>query len=106
LPGSKPLLHSAEDEHVLPGHEDLIRDENCVVLVKSARQRVVEWAAEHGGALLVRDAADEFDAPGIARHQEHGREVLVLADGLVKLRIRRLFRRKLKLILLFFARGL
>ena len=72
------LFHVAIDEDVLPRHEDVIHDEDRVVLVEAARQRVVERAAEHRGTLLVRDAADELDPGRIGRDQEDECEILVL----------------------------
>ena len=70
----------AVNKDVLPGHENFIHDEDRVILVEAARQRVVERAAEHSGALLVRHAADELDAWGVCRDQKDQREILVL-DG-------------------------
>jgi hypothetical protein len=40
----------------------VVHDEDRIVLVEPARQRIVERAADDGGTLLVRDPADEFDA--------------------------------------------
>ena len=72
------LLDIAKDEDVLPGDEHLVHDEDRVVLVEAARQRIVERAAEHGGALFVRDAADEFGALGVGRNDEDEGEIPVL----------------------------
>src|SRR6201984_3386421 len=72
------LLYVGIDEHVLPRDEDVIHNKDGIVFVEPARQRVIERTAQHSGALLVRNAADEFDALGITRHEEHDREVFVL----------------------------
>ena len=74
------LLHVAVDEHVLPGHEDLVHDEDGVVLVQPAGERIVEGAAQHGRPHLVGHAADELHAFRVGRHHEHDGEVLAL-DG-------------------------
>ena len=74
------LVDIAIDEDVLPRDKNVIHDEDCVVLVETARQRIVERRAEHGGALFVRDATDEFDAGGIGRDEKDDRVILVL-DG-------------------------
>ena len=78
--GKKLLAFSMSrvDEHVLPGHEHVVHDEDRVVLVEPAGQRVVERAAHHRGALLVGHAADQLHARRVGRHDEDHGEVLVL----------------------------
>jgi hypothetical protein len=72
------LVDIGISEHVLPRNEHLIHDEDRVVLIDSARQRVVERAAEHSGALFVRDAADEFYARRVGRDDKGKRKIFVL----------------------------
>ncbi len=72
------LVEIAIDKDVLPGNEHIVHDEDRVVLVEAARQRVIERTAEHGGALLVRHAADKFDARRIGRDDEREGEIPIL----------------------------
>ena len=67
------LVNVAIDENVLPRDKYVVHDEDRVVLVEAARQRIVERRAENRGALFVRDAADEFDPRRIGRDEkDHG----------------------------------
>ena len=72
------LVDVGIDEHVLPRHQHVIHDEDRVVLVQPARQRVVERTAHRRGALLVGHAADQLHAGRVGRHDEDHGEVLVL----------------------------
>ena len=72
------LLDVAVDEHVLPGHQHLVHDEDGVVLVEPARQRIVERTAHHRRAHLIGGAADELHARRVGRQHEHRGEFLVL----------------------------
>ena len=54
------LLDVAVDEHVLPRHEHAVEDEDRVVLVEPAGQRIVERAAHHLGRHLIGRAADQL----------------------------------------------
>ena len=72
------LLDVAVDEDVLPGHQHLVHDEDGVVLVEPARERIVERAAHRGRRHLVGGAADELHARRVGRDHEDDGEVLVL----------------------------
>ena len=74
------LLHVAVAEHVLPGHQHLVHDEDRVVLVDAGGQRVVEGAAHHGRGHLVGRPADQLHAGRAGRDHEDGGKALV-ADG-------------------------
>ena len=71
------LLEVAVHEHVFPGDEDVVEHEDGVVFVQARRQRVVERAAEHGGAVFVGDAAQQLHARRVGRHDEDRRELRV-----------------------------
>ncbi len=72
------FLHVPVDEHVLPGHEHVVHDEHRVVLIETARERLIERARHHCRCHLVGRAAKEFDALRVGREHEDQSELLVL----------------------------
>ena len=75
----------AIDEHVLPGHEHVVEDEDRVVLVEARRQRVIERRAIARRRRLVGCPADQLQARRVYRHHEHQGEVEVLGRRLRRL---------------------
>ena len=65
-------LDIAVDQHILPGDERLVEDQDRVVLVEPARQRIIERAARGG---LVRRPAEEFAPRRVERRDEDEREI-------------------------------
>ena len=72
------LLDVAIDEHVLPRDQHPVEDEDCVVLVQTAGQRVVERTAHHLGNHLVGGPADQLHPGRAHRDRAHDRELLAL----------------------------
>ena len=72
------LLDVAVDEHVLPRHQHLVEDEDRVVLVQPAGERVVERAAHHLGNHLVGRPADQLHPGRAHRDRAHDRELPTL----------------------------
>src|SRR5581483_5135521 len=65
-------LHVAVNEHVLPGDEDVVEDEDGVVLVETGGERIIPRRAGGGGGQLVGRAADQLDAGRVhGRHEHH-----------------------------------
>src|ERR1051325_5335418 len=69
------LLDVTVNENVLPGHKHVVHHKNRVILVKPARQWIIERTAEHGSALLVGDPADKFYSLRIGGVEKHEVEV-------------------------------
>ena len=72
------LLDVAVDEHVLPRHQHPVEDEDRVVLVQPAGERIVERAAHHLGNHLVGGPADQLHPRRAHRDRAHDRELLAL----------------------------
>ncbi|MCY1227186.1 hypothetical protein D9M72_394480 [compost metagenome] len=64
----------AQDQDVLPRHEDVVEHQDRIVLVEARRQRIVEGMADGVGCLLVGDAAEHLDPGRVHRNDEHHRE--------------------------------
>jgi hypothetical protein len=54
------------------------RSENRVIFVKTARKRVVEWAAEHRCQVFIRSSTNQLYTLGVRRDHEHDCVVFVL----------------------------
>ena len=72
------LVDVAVGEDVLPRHEHLVEDEDRVVLVHPARERVVERRPHHRRRHLVRRPAEQLHAGRVGRHDADERERLGL----------------------------
>ena len=64
-------LDVAMNDHVLPGDERVVEDEDGVVLVEARCQRIVPRRAGGGGGELVGRPADQLDAGRVHRRDEH-----------------------------------
>ena len=74
------LLHVFVHEDVLPRHQRVVENEDGVVLVHPARERIVEGAAHHVGRHGVGGTADQLDARRVHGGDKDHRELLRL-DG-------------------------
>ena len=74
------------DEHVLPRHENLVEDEDRVVLVEAATERVVERAPHDLRGHRVGRPADELHARRVHGDHEGQREFLLLDRHRARLR--------------------
>ena len=72
------LLDVAADKDVLPRDEYVVHDEDRVILIEPARQRVIKRAPDYRSALFIGDTADQFHSLRIGRHQKDQREFGVL----------------------------
>ncbi len=72
----------AVDQHVFPRDQYMIHDQDRVVLVEAAGERVVERRSGGAGHQLVGGARNQLHPFGVHRRHEHQREVRVIAHYL------------------------
>ena len=74
------LIDIAVGEHVFPRHENFVENDDRVVFVQPAGERVIERAAHRRRRHFVRRAAEQLDAGRVRGHDADEREILGL-DG-------------------------
>jgi len=72
------LLHVAIGKNVFPWNENFVEDEDGVIFVETAGQRVIERTANRSRRHFIGRAAEQFHAGSIGRYDADERKILCL----------------------------